>query len=559
MLMKRSRARLVIPAVALSLALSACSGGGDEGGGTDAEGGAGTPGGGSFSVYIGEPENPLVPGDTGETEGGQIVDSLWTGLITYNPDTYEVEYDGVAESIESQDSRVWTIRLKDGWTFHDGTPVNAQSYVDAWNYTAYSPNAQGNSYFFSNVEGYEALQAETDDAGNIVTQPAAQQLSGLRAVDDRTVEVTLSQPFAQYPITLGYTAFFPLPPAFFTDQEGFGSAPIGNGPFRVPEGTTLDPTRGITLERYEEYAGDTPAQAQSVEFRIYTEDNTAYNDVLAGNLDVVDIVPPDAIETARQQFGERFVEREAGDITVLGFPNFDPRYSDPNVKKAISLAIDREAITEAIFGGSREAVGDWISPIIDGYREDACEFVGFDPQRARQLLDQSGFDRSRPIELWFNAGAGHEEWMQAIGNQLRENLGVDFVLRGDLQFAQYLPLGDERGFTGPHRAGWIMDYPSPQNFLEPLYGTAALPPAGSNNFWYSNPEFDQLITQGNSAPDNDTAIQFYQQAGDILCRDMPSTPLFSRVNQTVHSERVEGVYTNAFGRVPVAEVRVVQE
>ncbi len=552
MLSTPTRARLVIPGVALSLALAACSGG--SGGSASPEPSEGT---GSFSVYIGEPENPLVPGNTNETEGGQIVDSLWTGLITYNPETTEVEYDGVAESIESGDSRTWTITLKDGWTFHDGTPVTAKSYVDAWNYTAYSPNTQGNSYFFSNVEGYEALQGETDDAGNVVTQPAAKEMSGLRAVDDKTVEVTLAEPFAQYPVTLGYTAFFPLPEAFYVDPEGFGQQPVGNGPFRAT--APLDPTRGMTVTRYEEYAGENPAQAQEVEFRIYTEDNVAYNDVLAGNLDVVDIIPPDAIATAPQQFGDRFVERPSGDITSLGFPNFDPRYSDPRVKQAISLAIDRQAITEAIFLGSRRPVGSWIAPTIDGYREDACEFIDFDPARADQLLDQAGFDRTKPVELWFNAGAGHEEWMQAVGNQLRENLGLEFVLRGDLQFPQYLPLGDAKGFTGPHRAGWIMDYPSPQNFLEPLYGTEALPPAGSNNFWYSNPEFDALVQQGNSAPDNETAIGFYHQAEDLLCRDMPSAPLFSRVNQTVHSERVEGAYTNAFGRVPVAEIRVVQE
>ena len=105
--------------------------------------------------------NPLVPGNTTEEYGTQVIESLWTGLVEYGPDG-EVEYTGVAKSIESEDKVTWTVRLRDGWTFHDGTPVTAASFVDAWNYTAYSPNAQSGSYYFANIEGYGDLQAPVD-------------------------------------------------------------------------------------------------------------------------------------------------------------------------------------------------------------------------------------------------------------------------------------------------------------------------------------------------------------------------------------------------------------
>ena len=85
--------------------------------------------------------------------------------------------------------------------------------------------------------------------------------------------------------------------------------------------------------------------------------------------------------------------------------------------------------------------------------------------KANKLLDEAGFDRSKPVDLWFNAGAGHDAWMEAVGNQLRKNLGVDFTLQGNLDFSEYLPLGDAKGYTGPFRLGWSMDYPSPQNYL----------------------------------------------------------------------------------------------
>ncbi|MGY2082692.1 peptide ABC transporter substrate-binding protein [Blastococcus sp. SYSU DS0539] len=549
MKLSKRRTALVAGGVAAAMLLSAC-GGSDEneggGGGTAAEGG-------SFSVYVGEPENALVPGNTTESEGHQVISSLWTGLIEYAADG-EVEYTGVADSIESEDNTTWTIELKDGWTFHDGTPVTAQSFVDAWNYTAYSPNAQGASYFFSNILGYDDLQAPTDDEGNVTGDPAAEEMSGLEVVDENTFTVTLATPFAQFPVTVGYNAFWPLPEAFFEDPEGFGTQPIGNGPFQA-DGEFV-PGQGITVSRYEDYAGEDAANAETVEFRVYADLNTGYNDLQAGNLDVLPDLPPDAIASAEDVLGDRYLEAPSSGFTYLGYPTYDERFSDPLVRRALSMGIDRQAISDAIFAGSREPADAYVAPVVDGYREGVCEYCELNVDEANALLDEAGFDRSQPIELWFNAGAGHDAWVQAVGNQLRENLGVDYVLRGELDFAEYLPLLDEQGVTGPFRLGWSMDYPSPQNYLEPLYSTAALPPAGSNATFYSNPDFDALIQQGNSAESNDEAIDYYNQAEDILLQDMPIIPMFFDLEQAGHSENVSDVVIDVFGDIDVANVSV---
>ncbi|MGY1723233.1 peptide ABC transporter substrate-binding protein [Blastococcus sp. SYSU DS0533] len=547
MKLSKRRGGFVAAGVVAAMMLSACGGSDDNGG----EGGTAAEGGGSFSVYVGEPENALIPGNTTESEGHQVISSLWTGLIEYAADG-AVEYTGVAESIESEDNTTWTVTLKDGWTFHDGTPVTAQSFVDAWNYTAYSPNAQGASYFFSNILGYDDLQAPTDDEGNVTGDPAAQEMSGLRVIDETTFEVELASPFAQFPVTVGYNAFWPLPEAFFEDPEGFGTQPIGNGPFQA-DGEFV-PGQGITVSRYEDYAGEDPANAETVEFRVYADLNTGYNDLQAGNLDVLPDLPPDALASAEDVLGDRYLEAPSSGFTYLGYPTYDERFSDPRVRQALSMAIDRQAISDAIFNGSRTPADAYVAPVVDGYREGACEYCELDVDAANALLDEAGFDRSQPIELWFNAGAGHDAWVQAVGNQLRENLGVDYVLRGELDFAEYLPLLDEQGVTGPFRLGWSMDYPSPQNYLEPLYSTAALPPAGSNATFYSNPEFDELIQQGNSASSNDEALDFYNQAEDILLQDMPIIPMFFDLEQAGHSENVSDVVIDVFGDIDVANV-----
>ncbi len=548
---KKTRISAVLLAVALGA--TAC-GGGDDGGGGDSGSGSEGATGGTFSYTLTNPENPLVPGNTSESEGAQIIDALFTGLVEYDVETSEATETGVAESIESEDSQNWTIKLKEGWTFHDGTPVDAQSFVDAWNYTALSTNAQGASYFMENIEGYDDLQAETDDDDNVISPPKSEELSGLKVEDENTFTVQLSAPFTQYPVTLGYTAFSPLPDAFFEDPEAFGTKPIGNGPFKADEAFRQDV--GFTLTRFDDYAGD-KAKADAVEIKIIPDVNTAYTEVQAGGLDILDTVPPETIASAQAEFGDRFIEEDSSTFTYMGFPTYDPRFDDKKVRQAFSMAVDREAITEAIFNGTRAPAKSVISPVVDGSRPDACEYCDYDPEAAKKKLAETDFDTSQPIDLWFNAGAGHDAWVTAVGNQLRENLGITYNLKGDLMFSEYLPVGRNKQFTGPFRLGWGMDYPSPQNYLEPLYTEAALPP-GSNTAFYVNPAFDKKVEEGNRAEDNDKAIALYQDAEDILLEDMPVMPMFFGKLQAVHSENVSNVKFDAFGHCALAEVTVNQ-
>lgn len=535
----KRHSRLTLAALAATVLLSGC---GAQGSG---EGNAPEP----VSIAIGEPMAPLVPGNTVEEYGTQILQSLWTGLVEYGADG-EVSYTGVAKDISSPDNVTWTIELNDGWTFHDGTPVTAASFVDAWNYTAYSPNAQAGSYFFAHVEGYADLQAPVDDAGKPTGEPAAEQMSGLRVVDDQTFTVTLDAPFAQFPVTLGYNPFFPLPKAFFADPEAFGRRPIGNGPFRA-DGDFV-PGQGIRLVAFDDFGGARAPSVEAVEYRVYADAATAYTDALAGNLDVVPRIPAETSELARQEFGGRYEETAASGFTFLGLPLYQERYADPRVRRALSMAIDRKTIAEQIFNGTRQPADSVVPPVVDGHRDGACRYCVLDVDRANALLDEAGFDRTQPIELWFNAGSGNDAWVEAIGNQLRANLGVEYVLRGDLAPAEYGPLMFGKGMTGPFRMGWSMDYPSPQNFLEPLYSTRAQPPAGSNTSFYGNAAFDSLVDKGNEASSSEEAIAFYNQAEDVLLEDMPIIPLFFDVTQSVHSTRVGDLAVDLFGRVDTA-------
>jgi ABC-type transport system substrate-binding protein len=535
--LSKRNSSLVATAIAAALLMTAC-GGSDEGDQASST----ADGGGTFSAYINEPKSPLVPGNTTESEGAKVISALWTGLVGYSEDG-AVEYTGVADSIESDDNKNWTITLKDGWTFHDGTPVDAQSFVDAWNYTANPQNAQDGGSYLSRIAGFKELQDGT-----------ATELSGLKVVDDQTFTVELSAPFALFPAVVGYDAFNPLPKSFFDDPEKFGTHPIGNGPFKAD--SDYVPGQGITLSRYDDYAGDDKAKAAGMEFVVYADQATAYTDAQDGNVDIVDVIPPDVIESAQSEFGDNFINTEVSQITYLGFPTYDQRFADKRVRQAFSMAIDREAISKAIFSGTRTPADSFISPVVDGYREGSCEYCTYDVDKANQLLDEAGFDKTQPIELWFNAGAGHDAWMEAVGNQLRKNTGVDFKLQGSLDFAQYLPLGESKGFTGPFRYGWSFDYPAAESYLTPLFTPQSLPPNGSNYSFYQNQDVVDLIAQGDSAGSEDEAIADYQDAEDLIAEDMPMAPLFFTQIQSVHTDHVDNVRIDLFQRPVWSEVTV---
>lgn len=553
----------------LALLAAACGGGGGEGddsggggseaaegGGSEAAGGSG----GEVAFYISEPEHLAPPSNVTENTGAYVLEALYTPLVSLDLESSEAIFgddapNAMAADVSSDDQQTWTITLKDGYTFHDGTPVTAESYVKTWNNGAANPENTGN-YFFSTIEGYgqvsgteEASSESASEASSEASTPG--EMSGLEVIDDLTFEVTLSEPFSQFPLVISYTAFYALPDACLDDLEACEEAPIGSGPFQIDGQWNHD--QNIKVTRYDDFGGDQAASIDALDFRIYADANTAYTDLQAGNLDIMYAVPPDQIESARQEFGDRYLEEDTSVYTYVGFPTYDEKFSDPNLRKAFSMAVDRQAITDAILP-DRVPADAFVSPVVAGYREGACgENCTYNPEMAKQLFDEAG-GYDGPLTLWFNSGAGHDEWMEAVSNQLRENLGISEISFESLDFAQYLPKLENEDVTGPYRLGWIMDYPSAQNYLENLLYTGA----SSNYTGWSNEEFDSLIDQGNAAASVDEGIEFYNQAEDIAVEEMPNMPMFFDKLAAAHSERVTNVEFDAQEQLDFTALEVTE-
>jgi oligopeptide transport system substrate-binding protein len=501
------------------------------------------------SIGIGEPKF-LVPSTTTESNGSDVLHALFTPLVEYDATFRPVEL--AAESITSTDNRVWTIRLKPGWTFHNGEPVTADSYINAWNAGAWGPNAHDGNYFFEKILGYADLNPR--DAR---TEPKAKKLAGLVRQDDLTFQVTLNAPYVNFKSMLGYTAFYPLPLVAFSDLANnvispkYQEAPIGQGPFKMKGVWQHDQL--IETERYENYAGPVKPKVAGIAFKIYQQQTTQYQDLLAEQLDVVPRMPIENIGGARTDLGDRYKQSPSSTIQFLSVPTFDRRFSDVRIRRAISMAIDRDEITRTLFLDSQKPLRSFVSPVVPGYRENTCgEWCVFDPQKAKALFESAGGAKAvgGRIEIAYNVDGGHKPWVDATCHQLRANLGVECVGNPQPKFAELLTKVEKKEPVGLFRMGWIFDYPAMENYLGPLYTTY-----GSSNYYgYGNPEFDRLIAEGDRAATPDDATRLYQQAEDILARDLPVLPLRYDQNNFGHSTRVRNVHMNAFFQVELLDL-----
>ncbi|AVZ75123.1 peptide ABC transporter substrate-binding protein [Streptomyces lunaelactis] len=537
-----THAKWAVCAVAIALAATACGGGSDSGGG-----GAD----GIVSSSWGDPQNPLEPANTNEVQGGKVLDMLFRGLKKYDPKTGAAQ-DMLAEKIVTTDSTNFTITVKDGWTFSNGEKVTAKSFVDAWNYGALLKNNQKNAYFFGYIEGYAQVHPETGE-------PTAPALSGLKVVNDTTFTVKLNQKFSTFPDTLGYAAYSPLPTAFFNDHAAWLSKPIGNGPYTVD---SYAKGSKLSMRKWDGYMGSDKAQNGGIDLNVYTDNNTAYTDLTAGNLDLVDDVPASQLKNVQADLGDRYINTPAGIIQTLAFPFYDKAWNTPNgakVRTGLSMAINRQQITDTIFQKTRTPAKDWTSPVLgtDGGFDDtlcgsACEY---NAAEAKKLITEGGGIPGGQVKISYNADTGsHKEWVDAVCNSINNVLGNDQACVGNPigTFADFRNQIGQHKMPGPFRAGWQMDYPLIQNFLQPLYYTNA----SSNDGQWTNADFDKLVDQANAETDTAKAVETFKQAEEVVRDQMAAIPLWYQNGSAGYSERVSNVSLNPFSVPVYNEIKV---
>ncbi|MBB2974798.1 oligopeptide transport system substrate-binding protein [Microbacterium endophyticum] len=475
-----------------------------------------------------EPQNPLIPTNTNETGGGKILDSIFAGLVYYDADGDPVN--DVADSITVDDAQHLTVKIKEGQYFTNGEEVTADNFINAWNYGALASNEQLSSYFFEDIEGFSY---EEDS-----------ELTGLEQVDDYTFTIALNKPAADFALRLGYSAFYPLPDAAFDDMDAFGENPIGNGPYMLDGDDAWQHDVEIDLVTNPDYTGGRTPQNGGLDIIFYATQEAAYADLLGGNVDVIDGIPTSSLATYESDLGERAVNQPAAIFQSFTIPETLAHFSGEEGqlrRAALSMAINREEITDTVFEGTRTPAKDFTSPVIAGWSDslEGADVLDYNPDEAVKLWAEA--DAISPwdgtFQIAYNSDGGHQTWVDATANSIKNTLGIDASGAPYVDFASLRTEVTQRTITTAFRTGWQADYPGLYNFLGPLYATGA----GSNDGDYSNAEFDALLAEGISSEDVEVQNENFQAAQEILLQDLPAIPLwYSNVNGG-YSEAVDNV------------------
>lgn len=548
MTLRRRRRGLAIGALAATAALTlAACGSGDSG---DSSTGAAGASGGTYSIGDETPQD-LTPSNCYDLYCANILQGVVTGLYTFETegDSMKPVHTPLLKSVTTDDNgKSYTLEIDNTSKFTNGEAVTAKTFVDTWNFAANGGNGQQLGFVFGpsqlNVTGYEAVSDEKSTDG---------KMSGIEAVDDTHIKVTLEAPLGQtlFENYLAGPQILPMPSVAFEDVAAFNKLPIGNGPYKLQEAWD---SQGVTLVRNADYAY-TAGKADQIDFRFYADTNALWADLQANNLDVTAHLPQTALATAATVLGDRYINQPAMSFSYEAYPTQTKTFENRDVRVALAKAVNWDEISQKIYYGTRVPATSFAPTTIPGGGLDVCgDDCKYDPAAAKALLEKAGGIPGNKVSI---TGLANSDNLapKAECNMIQTNLGVPCEVKIFETFGAQLDAfnkldADDEGFI--LGLGWGADNPTLANMIAPLFGTGA----GSNYIGYSNPEFDKLIAEGNSAADEATSISKWQEAEKVLYADFAGHATQWRNNVGGYSTNVSNVKINPGGFVNIAEITV---
>ena len=543
-----SSARSILTAALAAVLLAACTGDGDGPGPTRSNPtSAGTPTAtpsptGTFqadvfseddqvlAVAINEPStlDPLRLQDPGSFI---VARQLYEGLTRWDP-VEEGPVPAIAEGWNTGDrGRTWVFRLREGTTFHDGSPVRAQDFVFAFDRIAQKINASELAYTLEKIEGFDKVNGTG----------RSDHLAGLEAVDELTLRVRLTERYNDLPTLLTHPALVPVPRAAVRDIDTFLSQPVGNGPFQMAEAWA--PGQPVVLRSFVGFV-DSP-EIDGIRFLPYVDAASSWIQFVRGELHVAE-VPIGQIEAAEQVFGDAAFEPLLTGY-YYGFNLRSRQLRDRRLRVAVNRAIDRQAIATDIFRDTLIPARGIVPHGMPGFDEDTCgSLCRFAPGEARRLVRALPRDR-RSVVLEFTRGQPHDQVAKAVRGYL-ENVGLDVRVR-DFDFPTYLRRLS-RGDQQIYRLGWIAEYAVPDVFLWSLFSSRS----PDNHSGYESRRVDRLLAKAHSEPSDDLRLQHYVEAERRILKAVPIVPIGSFMSYWALQPEVGGLTFDTMGGFDAAGV-----
>lgn len=465
-----------------------------------------------------------------------IISDLFEGLVSVSP-AGEIE-PRLAEKWENKDNTVWTFHLRPGVTWSDGTAITAQDIVWSWQrlvspLTA-SPYASypGNMHI---VNGAEIAQGQK-----------APETLGVKAIDDATLEVTLTQPNAAFLAMLAHPSLVPLDKVLISRYGDKWTKPehiVTSGPYKLSQWVVNE---RIVAERNPRYWDNAHTVINKVTYLPISFETADVNRYKAGEIDIVYTVPINQFAQLKKTMGDQLDVSPQLATYYYEFNTTRPPFNDPRVRRALNMALDKDIIAEKVLGqGQRPA---WLisQPDIGGVKLHNPEYASWPREKriaeAKKLLSEAGYNETHPLvfNLLYNTSESHQRIAIAASSMWKKNLGVEAKLQNQ-EWKTMLDAMHTHNFDAV-RYAWIADYDDAATFLNNFRTGDS-----ENTSQYSNPAYDEALRNAAKASDTTARGKFYQQAEDLLGQDVPAIPVYHYVRTHLVKPWVGGFTPDKLG------------
>ena len=470
------------------------------------------------------------------THESWVLENVFEGLMTFDEKGELVK--GMAKDYKiSDDGLTYTFTIRDDAKWSNGDPVTAEDFEFTWK-RALDPELAADYayqlYYIKGGEAYNTGEGSRDDVA-------------VKAIDEKTLEVTLEFPTAYFLELTAFYTYFPVNKSVVESNPDWAKKPethISNGPFKLVK---WEHNAKIVMEKNDLYYNAKKIKLAGIDLDIIEDQNTAWQKYEGGEYDILVDIPTSVVaQLQKENSKELSIGAQVGVYYYNVNPDVKP-LGNKKVRKALSMALDRETIVKDITqGGQMAAEGVVPYGLMDEkgkeFRDRAGNLIEYNPEEAKKLLEEGLAEENMTIEdfnkqnivLLYNTSESHKKIAQAVQEMWRTKLGIDVGLE-NVEFQVKLDR-EKSGDYHISRGGWIGDYMDPMTILELWWSESSF-----NDVNYNNPEYDRLVLETKTTMDQKLRMKNFREAEKILMEDMPILPVYFYTQPYVTKPGVKGI------------------
>jgi oligopeptide transport system substrate-binding protein len=515
-----------------------------------------------INLNLGAEPKTIDPALNDAVDGATVICNAFEGLERL--DSKDQPIPGVAEKYEvSTDGLHYTFHLRSNAVWSDGKPVTAQDFEYAWK-RALDPATASNyayqMYYIKNGQGFNesALAAKDKTAG---ITPATKDQVGVKAIDAKTLQVDLAYPTAYFLSLMAFPTYAPVrqdiveknPTDWATKPETY----VVNGPFKLKEWKSKDT---ITFVKNDKYWNASTVKLAQINYKVLDQASSYLAAFKTGQLDYIESPPtqetPQLIKDGTAKIypylGTYYIDVNIDPKAAAVDPKAAKALSDPNVRKALAMGLDRQSLIDNVTKGGQLPATSFVPNGIpedktgkDFKQKDFYAKDGSDVAKAQKLLADAGYPGGKgfpTITYMYNTDQGHQNIAQAVQDMWQKNLGITVVLKNQ-EWKVFQVTRTSKQYVVA-RGGWIADYTDPMTFLDLLTSSS-----GNNEPGYKSPAYDAKVLAAKVEIDPAKRMQDMHDAEDILMNDMPLIPLYFYTNVCCIKNYVKVIHKSPLGFV----------